>query len=44
MTETEDEIVALKKELADVKEVRDILKKAVHIFSRSGRKYIGSLQ
>jgi transposase len=30
----EEENLRLKKELADVKEERDILKKAVHIFSR----------
>jgi len=30
----EEEHLRLKKELADVKEERDIIKKAVHIFSR----------
>lgn len=38
MTETEAEIAALKKELADVQEERDILKKAVHFFSKSDGK------
>jgi len=33
----EEELKALKKELRDVKMERDILKKAVHIFSRSDR-------
>lgn len=41
MTQAEAELAALKKELADVKEERDILKKAVHIFSRSGGKCTG---
>lgn len=41
MTEVEAEIAALKKELADVKEGRDILKKAVHIFSRRDGKSTG---
>ena len=41
MTEAEAEIAALKKELADVKEERDILKKAVHIFSRRDGKSTG---
>ena len=41
MTQAEAELAALKKELADVKEERDILKKAVHIFSRSGGKSTG---
>ena len=34
LTPLEEENLRLKKELADVKEERDILKKAVHIFSR----------
>ena len=34
LSPTEEENLRLKKELADVKEERDILKKAVHIFSR----------
>lgn len=38
MTEQEAKIAALKKELADVREERDILKKAVHFFSRSDGK------
>ena len=37
-----DEIKKLKKELAQVKEERDILKKAVSIFSKSDRKSTGS--
>ena len=41
MTEVEAEIAALKKELADVKEERDILKKAVHFFSKSDGKSTG---
>ena len=41
MTEVEAEITALKKELADVKEERDILKKAVHFFSKSDGKSTG---
>lgn len=42
MTEQEAKIAALKKELADVKEERDILKKAVHFFSKSDGKSTGS--
>lgn len=38
MTEMEAKLAALKKELADVKEERDILKKAVHFFSKSDGK------
>ena len=38
MTKQEAKIAALKKELADVKEERDILKKAVHFFSKSDGK------
>lgn len=41
MTEQEAKIAALKKELADVREERDILKKAVHFFSRSDGKPTG---
>lgn len=41
MTEAEAELAALKKELADVKEERDILKKAVHIFSKRDGKSTG---
>ena len=41
MTQAEAELAALKKELADVKEERDILKKAVHIFSRRDGKSTG---
>ena len=36
MNEEESEIARLKKELADMRMERDILKKAVGIFSRSG--------
>jgi transposase len=42
MTETEKEIARLKKELADAKMERDILKKAVSIFSLSDRKSTNS--
>jgi len=37
LTPLEEENLRLKKELADVKEERDILKKAVHIFSKKPR-------
>jgi len=39
MTEEEFEIARLKKELADIKMERDILKKAIGIFSKSDGKY-----
>ena len=42
MTEEESEIAHLKKELADIRMERDILKKAVGIFSRSDGKYFNS--
>ncbi|MBN4072556.1 transposase [Crocinitomix catalasitica] len=42
MTEEEAKIATLKKELADVTEERDILKKAVHFFSKSDGKSTGS--
>lgn len=38
MTKHESELAALKKKLADVTEERDILKKAVHFFSKSDGK------
>lgn len=38
LTEEQKELARLKKELADVKMERDILKKAVSIFSASDRK------
>ena len=38
MTEEESELAKLKKELAEVKMERDILKKAVGIFSKSDGK------
>ncbi len=38
MTEEESELARLKKELSEVKMERDILKKAVGIFSKSDRK------
>ena len=41
MTEEQKEIVRLKKELRDAQIERDILKKAVSIFSRSDGKYSG---
>ena len=41
-TEQEAEIARLKKELADAREERDILKKAVGIFSKSDGKYFSS--
>ena len=41
LTESEAVIYKLKKELADVKMERDILKKAVHIFSRNDGKSTG---
>lgn len=42
LTEEQRELARLKKELADVKMERDILKKAVRIFSVSDRKSTGS--
>ncbi|WP_430812981.1 MULTISPECIES: transposase [unclassified Carboxylicivirga] len=42
LSEEESEIVRLKKELADMKMERDILKKAVGIFSKSDGKYTNS--
>jgi len=42
LTEHEAEILALKRKLADVTEERDILKKAVHIFSRKDGKSTNS--
>jgi transposase len=42
LTETEQELARLKKELRDTQMERDILKKAVGIFSRSDNKYSGS--
>ena len=38
LSPTEEENLRLKKELADIKEERDILKKAMHIFSRKPKK------
>ncbi len=42
MTESEQEIERLKKELADTRIEREILKKAISIFSRSDGKYMNS--
>jgi transposase len=42
MTEKESEIARLRKELADIRMERDILKKAVGIFSKSDGKYFNS--
>lgn len=42
MTEEESEIARLKKELADIRMERDILKKAVAIFSKSDGKFTSS--
>ena len=42
LTEEEQEVARLKRELADVKMERDILKKAVSIFSASDRKSTSS--
>jgi transposase len=42
MTDEESEMARLKKELADIRLERDILKKAVGIFSRSDGKYFSS--
>jgi transposase len=41
LTEEQKEIARLKKELADMEMERDILKKAVSIFSKSDGKYTG---
>jgi transposase len=42
LTEEQKEILGLKKALKDAEIERDILKKAVSIFSRSDNKYSGS--
>lgn len=42
LNDHEKELHALRRELADVKEERDILKKAVNIFSRDDRKSTNS--
>ena len=42
MTEEESELEKLRKELADVRMERDILKKAVGIFSKSDGRYSNS--
>lgn len=42
MTEEQKEIARLKKELRDAQIERDILKKAVNIFSRNDGKYLNS--
>lgn len=42
LTDEQKELAKLRKELADVKMERDILKKAVSIFSVSDRKSLGS--
>jgi transposase len=42
LSETEQELARLRKELRDTQLERDILKKAVGIFSRSDGKYSGS--
>jgi len=42
LTQEESEISRLKKELAEMRMERDILKKAVSIFSKSDGKYISS--
>lgn len=41
LTDQERENLRLKRELKSIKEERDILKKAVSIFSKSGGKYTG---
>lgn len=41
MTEEESEVARLKKELAEIRMERDILKKAVSIFSKSDGKFTG---
>ena len=42
LTETEQELARLRKELRDTQIERDILKKAVGIFSKNDNKYSGS--
>ena len=42
LTEAEQEVARLKKELRETQVERDILKKAVSIFSKSDGKYSGS--
>jgi transposase len=42
MTEEESEVARLKKELFEMRMERDILKKAVSIFSKNDGKYISS--
>ena len=42
LSETEQELARLKKELRETQMERDILKKAVSIFSKSDGKYSGS--
>ena len=42
LTETEQELARLRKELRDTQMERDILKKAVGIFSKGDNKYSGS--
>ena len=42
LTEEQAEIAHLKKQLKEAREERDILKKAVGIFSENGGKYSGS--
>ena len=42
MTDEESEVARLKKELADVRMERDILKKAIGIFSKSDGRYFSS--
>ena len=42
LTEAEQEVARLKKELRETQMERDILKKAVSIFSKSDGKYLGS--
>jgi transposase len=42
LTEAEQELARVKKELRETQMERDILKKAVSIFSRSDGKYSGS--
>ncbi len=42
MTEEESEVARLKKELVEMRMERDILKKAVSIFSKSDGKYTSS--
>ncbi|MCZ2129090.1 MAG: transposase [Bacteroidia bacterium] len=42
VSESEKEIIELRKRLRDVEMERDILKKAVSIFSRGDRKNLGS--